>query len=183
MKATFLTFGFMPTTATMVLEQKGPMRVVADSKTHIFDVTQGEATAVIRISLVIRITDVRVNGTPLDVGPDCRTAGPLYSKDPDPAQDTKDHMVLSGFTFRNPDGSFDGYTLGAERHPARKRHHPAFRGLRCGRGPRPPVHRLGVRARQPAQADAGRGLLLAEPRRQRRLYRGVLPRDIPQAER
>ncbi|MFF0724797.1 DUF6801 domain-containing protein [Streptomyces sp. NPDC004134] len=112
-KATFLTFGFMPTTATMVLEQKGPMRVVADSKTHIFDVTQGEATAVIRISLVIRITDVRVNGTPLDVGPDCRTAGPLYSKDPDPAQDTKDHMVLSGFTFRNPDGSFDGYTLGA----------------------------------------------------------------------
>ncbi|MEO3850344.1 DUF6801 domain-containing protein [Streptomyces sp. B8F3] len=112
-KSTFLTFGFMPTTATMVLEQKGPMRVVADSKTHLFDVTQGEATAVIRVALVIRITDVRINGTRLDVGPNCRTAGPIYSKDPDPAQDTKDHMVLSGFTFRNPDGSFDGYTLGA----------------------------------------------------------------------
>ncbi|MEU9603465.1 DUF6801 domain-containing protein [Streptomyces sp. NPDC048057] len=100
--ATFLTYGFMPTTATMELVQTKTMTI--DS-----DILLAKSTGVthVRVPLVLRLTDVEVNGVPLDVGPDCRTVGSLYSKDPDPAQDTKDHVVLTGILK----GRGDGYQL------------------------------------------------------------------------
>ncbi|MGW5679090.1 DUF6801 domain-containing protein [Streptomyces sp. NPDC003860] len=100
--ATFLTYGFMPTTATMELIQTKTMTI--DS-----DILLAKSTGVtyVRVPLVLRLTDVEVNGVPLDVGPDCRTVGSLYSKDPDPVQDTKDHVVLTGILK----GRGDGYQL------------------------------------------------------------------------
>jgi hypothetical protein len=104
-RSTFLTFGFTPTSAVMVLEQTGPMTIDSD-----LNLTKGHGDTDIRIPLVIRLSDVRVNGTPLDVGPNCRTRGSLYSKDPDPSRDTKDHVHLRGTVERGPTGNV-GYTL------------------------------------------------------------------------
>jgi hypothetical protein len=75
-RSTFLTFGFMPTTATMEMTQRplkpgaedyGTFEAVSDMQTGIQAVS-----AHMRMS--IRISDVSVNGTPLNVGPNCRTA-------------------------------------------------------------------------------------------------------------
>ncbi|AYG79356.1 hypothetical protein DWB77_01469 [Streptomyces hundungensis] len=104
--ATFLTFGFMPTTATMTLEQTGPMTIDSDLNN-----TAGHGETYIRIPLVLRISDVSVNGTPLDVGPNCRTSAPLYSPDPDPARNTKDHMVMLGVLKKGTDTVWRGYSL------------------------------------------------------------------------
>ncbi|MFG2717775.1 DUF6801 domain-containing protein [Streptomyces sp. NPDC048416] len=104
--ATFLTFGFMPTTATMTLEQTGPMSIDSDLNN-----TAGHGETYIRIPLSLRLSDVKVNGTPLDVGPNCRTAGQIYSQDPDPAKDTKDHMVLLGQLKKGKDTVWRGYSL------------------------------------------------------------------------
>ncbi|MEU8803362.1 DUF6801 domain-containing protein [Spirillospora sp. NPDC048819] len=78
--STFLTFGLMPTTATMEMTQRplkpgdpdgpqdyGTFDAVSDLQTGIQSVS-----AHMRMS--IRIRDVKVNGTPLDVGANCRTA-------------------------------------------------------------------------------------------------------------
>ncbi|MFF7854038.1 DUF6801 domain-containing protein [Streptomyces sp. NPDC007904] len=92
-RATFLTFGFVPTTATMVLEQTGPMNI------HFSTVVlypRFEADTVVRLPLVLRVTDLDVNGTPLDVGSACRTERPLLSTEPDPANHPGDHLVLHG---------------------------------------------------------------------------------------
>ncbi|MFI6689004.1 DUF6801 domain-containing protein [Streptomyces sp. NPDC050485] len=104
--ATFLTFGFMPTTATMTLEQSGPMSIDSDLNN-----TAGHGETYIRIPLVLHLSDVLVNGTPLDVGPNCRTTKPVYSDDPDPAQNTKDHMVLLGQLKKGKDTVWRGYSL------------------------------------------------------------------------
>ncbi|MCX5386700.1 DUF6801 domain-containing protein [Streptomyces sp. NBC_00083] len=104
--ATFLTFGFMPTTATMTLEANGPLSIESDLNN-----TAGHGETYIRASLMLRISDVKVNGTPLDVGPNCRTAGPVYSSDPDPARNTKDHMVLLGELKKGTDTVWRGYSL------------------------------------------------------------------------
>ncbi|TDD61818.1 hypothetical protein E1293_44655 [Actinomadura darangshiensis] len=74
-RSTFLTFDLMPTTATMEMTQRpvgpgkdyGTFEAVSDMQTGIQSVT-----AHMRMS--IRLFDVRVDGTPLDVGPRCRTA-------------------------------------------------------------------------------------------------------------
>ena len=71
--ATFLTFGFMPTTATLQLTQLGFIKVV--DFLNFSDYSASYSTATARLSL--RIYQVRVNGTPLDVGPDCRTVRPI----------------------------------------------------------------------------------------------------------
>jgi hypothetical protein len=104
--ATFLTFGFMPTTATMTLEETGPMAIDSDLNN-----TAGHGETYIRIPLVLRISDVKVNGTPLDVGPNCRTTGSVYSDDPDPAKKTKDHLVLLGKLKKGTDTVWRGYSL------------------------------------------------------------------------
>ncbi|MFF7815643.1 DUF6801 domain-containing protein [Streptomyces sp. NPDC007945] len=92
-RATFLTFGFTPTTATLVLEQTGPMSIDSDVLLIFPD---NIAETYVRAPLVLRVLDVRVNGTPLDVGPDCRTEKPLTSPEPDPATYPGDHLVLVG---------------------------------------------------------------------------------------
>ncbi|MFF1486763.1 DUF6801 domain-containing protein [Streptomyces sp. NPDC058319] len=94
-KATFLTFDFAPATATMVLEETGPLSI--DSRGEM-DMTTFYTTmdTYIRVPLVLRVTSLTVNGTPLDVGSSCRTRTSLSSADPDPAKHPGDHLVLHG---------------------------------------------------------------------------------------
>ncbi|MFC5804627.1 DUF6801 domain-containing protein [Streptomyces formicae] len=83
-EATFLGFGFMPTTATMQLEQM-PLRTddqgnpVANVKSdlRIDNAFDGVGQTVITMDLVVHITKVMVNGQALDVGARCRTRTPF----------------------------------------------------------------------------------------------------------
>ncbi|QEU85575.1 DUF6801 domain-containing protein [Streptomyces viridosporus] len=94
-ESTFLAFGFTPVKATMVLEQTGPIRIDSRIKMRLSDLlTIGETY--IRAPLVLRVTALEINGTPLDVGPDCTTEKPLTSPEPDPANHPGDHVVLYG---------------------------------------------------------------------------------------
>lgn len=71
-RATFLTFGFMPTTATLVLTQQ------ADGELDGFDAIQDpglEITAT--TTMTLRLEDVVVDGAPLDVGRRCRGRAPI----------------------------------------------------------------------------------------------------------
>ncbi|TDC74937.1 DUF6801 domain-containing protein [Actinomadura sp. 7K507] len=78
--STFLTFGLMPTTATMEMTQRplkpgdpddpqnyGTFEAISDLQTGIQSVSA-------HMKMSIRIRDVKVKGTPLDVGANCRTA-------------------------------------------------------------------------------------------------------------
>ncbi|GAA1897900.1 DUF6801 domain-containing protein [Actinomadura bangladeshensis] len=73
-RTTFLTFGFMPTTATMEMTQR-PLEPGADYGTFeaVSDMQTGVQSVSAHMRMSIRIYDVEVKGTPLDVGPDCRT--------------------------------------------------------------------------------------------------------------
>ncbi|MFI8302928.1 DUF6801 domain-containing protein [Streptomyces sp. NPDC085927] len=92
-QATFLGFGFVPTKATMVLEQTGPMTIRFDT---VVVYPEFKAETIVRVPLVLRVTDLEVNGTPLDVGSGCGTEKPLSSTEPDPANHPGDHAVLYG---------------------------------------------------------------------------------------
>ncbi|MET7358772.1 DUF6801 domain-containing protein [Streptomyces sp. NPDC005562] len=92
-EATFLTFDFTPTTATMVLEQTGPMTIDSHGTT---DFMFTSTDTYVRAPLVLRVTSLKVNGTPLDVGKKCRTKTSLASPDPEPAKHPGDHLVLHG---------------------------------------------------------------------------------------
>jgi hypothetical protein len=72
-EATFLTFGFMPVTARMKLTPLGPLTftVIGNS-----DWDQPVITTVGGYQ-ALSLDDVSVNGTPLDVGPDCHAAAPI----------------------------------------------------------------------------------------------------------
>ncbi|MFC7975389.1 DUF6801 domain-containing protein [Streptomyces cinereoruber] len=93
--STFLTFDFQPVTATMVLEQAGPITIEALLRIFMSDFSNSTETLV-RAPLVLRVLDVKVNGVALDVGPSCRTVQPLTSTDPDPARHPGKHLVLLG---------------------------------------------------------------------------------------
>ncbi|MFF7095639.1 DUF6801 domain-containing protein [Streptomyces rubradiris] len=109
-QATFLTFGFMPTKATMVLEQTGPMTM--DGKGETSFVTQfTKMETRVRVPLVLRVTALEVNGTPLDVGTGCRTRSPLRSEEPEPAKFPGDHLVLTGRSSHQPPALPVGYLL------------------------------------------------------------------------
>ncbi len=71
--STFLTYGFMPTTAEVDFIPKGLMTVVQTGD----DFYDQPILTTIGGYQDIRIHDVRINGTPLDVGPDCHTATPV----------------------------------------------------------------------------------------------------------
>ncbi|MFD0684239.1 DUF6801 domain-containing protein [Actinomadura fibrosa] len=77
-RSTFLTFGFMPTTATMEMTQR-PLDPgnPSDPKDYgTYDAVSGAdgfQTVTAHMRMSIRIYDVRVNGTPMDVGGRCRT--------------------------------------------------------------------------------------------------------------
>lgn len=72
-ESTFLTFGFMPTTAKMKLTPVGPLTFTVVGNT---DWDQPVLTAVGGYQS-LRLYDVEVNGTPLDVGPNCHTVDPV----------------------------------------------------------------------------------------------------------
>ncbi|MFF8914386.1 DUF6801 domain-containing protein [Streptomyces sp. NPDC015032] len=97
-RSTFLTFGFMPTTATVELELVGPTTIdtLSEGPDPVTRRRPETTTAISNMS--VRLYDVKVNGTPLDVGPDCRTARPMK-------------LVLTGkgSTGRNP--AAEGYTV------------------------------------------------------------------------
>ncbi|MFF2778385.1 DUF6801 domain-containing protein [Streptomyces sp. NPDC058052] len=93
--STFLTFDFQPVTATMVLEQTGPITIDTLVRV-IFATGDNHLENTVRAPLVLRVLDVEVNGVPLDVGPSCRTAAPLSSPEPKPAEYPGNHLVLLG---------------------------------------------------------------------------------------
>ncbi|MFC6880579.1 MULTISPECIES: fibronectin type III domain-containing protein [Actinomadura] len=69
-KTTFLTFGFMPTTATMELTQVGAGTLKGEDK--------GDGMKVHGTTkMSIRILDAYANGSPLKVGSKCRTVKPV----------------------------------------------------------------------------------------------------------
>jgi hypothetical protein len=69
----FYSFGFVPTTGTMQLTQLGVGRV--DVWFMAADQSKGEAVA--RLQVSARLFDAKVNGVPLELGPNCRTATPI----------------------------------------------------------------------------------------------------------
>ncbi|WP_329499842.1 hypothetical protein [Kitasatospora herbaricolor] len=72
-EATFLTFGFMPTTAKMKLTPLTPLTLTVIGNSDWDQPVITTAAGYQNLTLY----DVRVNGTPLDVGPNCRTAAPV----------------------------------------------------------------------------------------------------------
>ncbi|MFD9047152.1 DUF6801 domain-containing protein [Streptomyces zaomyceticus] len=127
--STFLTFGFAPTTATLVLEQAGPLVVESDVLLVFPD---NIAETYIRVPLVLRVLDVEVNGTPLDVGPGCRTVKPLTSPEPQPAKYPGDHLVLLGKGQLLNGTDATGYVLTSGGPLTGEVTVPAFKG--CGAG-------------------------------------------------
>ncbi|MFF3258323.1 DUF6801 domain-containing protein [Streptomyces sp. NPDC002932] len=77
-RSTFLTFGFMPTTATVEMSLTGPINIETIYKSAPDPVTHRiPETTTSTAHVNIRLYDVKVNGTPLDVGPDCRAVRPM----------------------------------------------------------------------------------------------------------
>ncbi|MFH8289728.1 DUF6801 domain-containing protein [Streptomyces sp. NPDC018059] len=126
-EATFLTFDFTPTTATMVLEQTGPMTIDSHGTTDfVFTSTDTH----VRAPLVLRVTRLEVNGTPLDVGAKCRTRTSLASPEPEPAKYPGDHLVLHGRGEQTTGEPATGYLLLSGGPLTGKVTIPAFTG--CG---------------------------------------------------
>jgi hypothetical protein len=69
----FWAFGFMPVTGTLRITQPEPSDIYAYSS---FDIPPVGLTTV-KVKLSARIEDTTVNGVPLDVGENCRTAVPI----------------------------------------------------------------------------------------------------------
>ncbi|MEY9844256.1 hypothetical protein ABH940_001323 [Streptacidiphilus sp. BW17] len=74
-QTTFLTFGFMPTSATLTFQPVSPLTVVA---TGWGPALKQASNTTISGYQEISISNVKVNGVPLDVGPDCRTSAPVH---------------------------------------------------------------------------------------------------------
>jgi hypothetical protein len=70
-RATFLSFGFMPTTATLQITQAGTLNIASIS------INQNLTTSQIQSLASIRVESVLINGAPLDVGNDCHTVKPF----------------------------------------------------------------------------------------------------------
>ncbi|WP_342669702.1 DUF6801 domain-containing protein [Streptomyces vietnamensis] len=128
-KATFLTFDFVPVTATLVLEQTGPMSIDSDV---LLIFPTNILTTYVRVPLTLRVLDVEVNGTRLDVGPSCRTQKPLSSPEPDPAAHPGDHLVLLGKGSQTVPDPPVGYILTGGGPLTGEVTIPAFKG--CGAG-------------------------------------------------
>ncbi|WNI21178.1 DUF6801 domain-containing protein [Streptomyces sp. ITFR-16] len=103
---TFLTFGFVPTTAVMEMTQIPPKigadgipvpNIKSDIAIDLSDSSSKNIT-VITMDFMLRLRDVEVNGVPMDVGDSCRTSKPFQ-------------LALEGRMTRTPDGVVDGYTL------------------------------------------------------------------------
>ncbi|MEW5658377.1 DUF6801 domain-containing protein [Streptomyces cinereoruber] len=127
--STFLSFDFQPVTATMVLEQAGPITIEALLRIFMSDFSNSTDT-VVRAPLVLRVLDVEVNGVALDVGPSCRTAEPLTSTDPDPSRHPGKHLVLQGKGRLVNGTDAVGYLLSSGGPLTGETTIPAFKG--CG---------------------------------------------------
>jgi hypothetical protein len=130
-RSTFLSFDFVPVTATMVLEQTGPIRIDSRLKLYLLEGLTTMDTYV-RAPLVLHVTSLEVNGTPLDVGPGCRTETSLTSADPDPAHFPGDHLVLFGRGEQVTGQPATGYQLTSGGVLSGEATIPAFSG--CGTG-------------------------------------------------
>jgi len=73
--ATFLAFGFMPVTATIHLIQVGPLNAVIYQEINraLANPEAEPFTIVSTAQVSVQVTNVKVNGVPLDVGNDCHT--------------------------------------------------------------------------------------------------------------
>ncbi|MEU0400725.1 DUF6801 domain-containing protein [Streptomyces sp. NPDC006197] len=129
--STFLTFGFQPVTATMVLEQTGPITVDTLVRV-IFATGDNYLENTVRAPLVLRVLDIEVNGVKLDVGPSCRTAKPLSSPEPKPGKFPGDHLVLLGLGKIPLGQNAEGYVLTGGGPLTGEVTVPAFKG--CGAG-------------------------------------------------
>jgi len=118
---TFLTYGFIPTTAMMQLIPQGALTAVETGYTpyeRVITTIYGTQT--------LRLYDVKVDGTPLDVGSDCHTVTPLQLAlrgvdndgfpDDDPSRDYEinsggplgqENLNIPYFTGCGPNGSLD----------------------------------------------------------------------------
>lgn len=95
--ATFLAFGFTPVTATIRLFQTIPAPVEAVVFQDIADhAAVPPYTAVSAAVIWAQLTDVKVNGTPLNVGSGCETNGPVFTPDLDAELDLPGTVVLAG---------------------------------------------------------------------------------------
>jgi hypothetical protein len=130
-EATFLTFDFTPTTATMVLEQTGPMTIDSNGST---DFLFTSTDTYVRAPVVLRVTSLKVNGTPLDVGTECRTRTSLASQDPEPEKYPGDHLVLHGRGEQTTGEPATGYLLLSGGPLTGKVDIPAFTGCRTAGG-------------------------------------------------
>nr|BFD82123.1 hypothetical protein StreXyl84_15240 [Streptomyces sp. Xyl84] len=128
-KATLLTFGFVPATATMVLEQTGPLTIDSFGYMDTFPLA---LDTYVRVPLVLHVTSLTVNGTRLDVGPSCRTRTPLRSADPEPAKFPGDHLVLHGRGEMGTGQDAEGYLVSSGGPLTGSADIPAFTG--CGTG-------------------------------------------------
>jgi hypothetical protein len=114
LRATLLGFGFAPVTATAVLTQIGPAPlttvVYVDEGPAAVQVQTAPATVVAVARLGVRLTNVRVNGVTLDVGPSCHAAGPLFTPGNPVAPG---ELMLTGGTYPgDPVPSFGGAVEG-----------------------------------------------------------------------
>jgi hypothetical protein len=118
--ATLLGFGFEPVTATAILYQIGqtPGRPPSPLTTVVYEddgpssapIQAGPFTAVAVARLGLRVTGVKVDGVPLDVGASCRSSGPLFTPGNTVAPG---ELVLTGGTVPgDPVPSFGGAVAG-----------------------------------------------------------------------
>jgi len=70
-RATFLSFGFMPTTATLQITQDGTLNITSVGTNQQLSFSKVQSLASIRVEKVL------VNGAPLNVGSNCHTVRPF----------------------------------------------------------------------------------------------------------
>ena len=83
--ATLLAFGFMLVTATLQLTQLGTLNAYAVGPDLGGDCPPSSVACLTTVTTLysrvsLRVSDVRINGVPFDVGPGCRTVSPFVIK-------------------------------------------------------------------------------------------------------
>jgi uncharacterized protein DUF6801 len=73
-RATFLAFGFMPVSATLQLTEIGTINIIGVGTTTALKTNTAWSL------MALHVSDVKVNGHPLAVGPHCQTVRPLLIK-------------------------------------------------------------------------------------------------------
>jgi hypothetical protein len=104
-RVTFLAYGFMPTSATLEMLPVD----YQDSRNIFIEAFTDGITGHSHVDLMARMSDAKVNGVPLDVGPDCVTATPIS------LDVTGPYDAFVGGTLQtdpaNEDPKYQGFTL------------------------------------------------------------------------